>query len=135
MAPEGSRLLGQLAVQFCTVLHLYSFVLSSAIACSRSFSNSSRLSEIHRQACSKAAGPRNSSGFHQYGGHEALQQAHRIHSYNPSSFLLSAGDCLNSRPSFGNLLVFNHGSIDLYIKGNACIRSLVFVFHIEQKIG
>lgn len=71
------------------------------------------LSLIQRYACSKAAGPGNSSGFHQYEGHDVVQHAHNMHSYSPSSFLRSFGDCRYSRPSFGGFLVFNHGSIDL----------------------
>lgn len=43
--------------------------------------------------CMRTAGPRYLSAFHQYDGHEVLQQAHRMHSYMPSSFLRSWIDC------------------------------------------
>lgn len=36
------------------------------------------------------AGPRYSSEFHQYEGHDVEQQAHRMHSYRPSSLRRSA---------------------------------------------
>lgn len=41
----------------------------------------------------RTAGPRYLSAFHQYDGHDVLQQAHRMHSYIPSSFLRSWMDC------------------------------------------
>lgn len=43
MASAGSRLLGQFAVQFTIVLHLYSLLVSSANACTLSSPKSSRL--------------------------------------------------------------------------------------------
>lgn len=44
------------------------------------------------------AGPRYSSEFHQYDGHDVEQQAQRMHSYRPSSFLRSSLLCRNSFP-------------------------------------
>lgn len=43
MASAGSRLLGQVAVQFFIIWHLYSFLSSSVNACNRSSVKSSRL--------------------------------------------------------------------------------------------
>ena len=45
------------------------------------------LSMIQRYAASSTAGPRYLSLFHQYEGQLVEQQAHRIHSYRPSSLL------------------------------------------------
>jgi len=59
---------------------------------------SSRESASQRYDCSRMAGPRYSSLFHQYEGHEVEQHAHRMHSYRPSSFLRSSGDWRFSRP-------------------------------------
>jgi hypothetical protein len=41
---------------------------------------SSRESASHRYDCSRMAGPRYSSEFHQYEGQDVEQHAHRIHS-------------------------------------------------------
>lgn len=64
----------------------------------RSSVRSSRESASQRYDWSSTAGPRYSSEFHQYDGHEVEQQKHRMHSYSPSSFFLSAGDCRFSSP-------------------------------------
>jgi hypothetical protein len=58
------------------------------------------------------AGPRYSSWFHQYDGHDVEQHAHRMHSYMPSSFLRSSGLCRCSRSGVAS--VCRYGSIDLY---------------------
>lgn len=58
----------------------------------RSAVRSSLESASQRYDCSRMAGPRYSSEFHQYEGHEVEQQAHRMHSYRPSSFLRSSLD-------------------------------------------
>ena len=60
-----------------------------------------RESAIHLYACISVAGPKYSSWFHQYDGQLVEQHAHRIHSYRPSSFLRSSGDCKNSPFSGG----------------------------------
>ena len=52
----------------------------------------SLLSAINLYACNNPEGPMNLSGFHQKEGQAVEQQAHRIHSYKPSSFSRSWGD-------------------------------------------
>lgn len=59
-------------------------------------------SAIHLYACMSVAGPRYSSWFHQYEGHDVEQHAQRMHSYNPSSLLRSSGLWRNS-PCVGGL--------------------------------
>src|SRR2546429_657130 len=59
---------------------------------------SSRESTSQRYDCSRTAGPRYSSWFHQYEGHDVEQQAHRMHSYSPSSFRRSSLLCRYSLP-------------------------------------
>jgi hypothetical protein len=74
-------------------------LLSSA--CLRSAVFSSRESASQRYDWSRMAGPRYSSLFHQYDGHDVEQHAHRMHSYRPSSFLRSSGLWRFSRPWAG----------------------------------
>src|SRR3546814_654003 len=57
---------------------------------------SSREASFHRNACSRTAVPRYLSAFHQYDGHDVEQQAQRMHSYKPSSFLRSSLLCRSS---------------------------------------
>lgn len=89
MARPGLRPLGQVLVQLRMVWQRYRLMELSRAAL-RSPLRSSRESASHRYDCSRMAGPRYSSEFHQYEGHDVEQQAHRIHSYRPSSFLRSA---------------------------------------------
>lgn len=79
MARAGFRPLGQVRVQLRIVWHRYTLMLLSRAAL-RSAVRSSRESANHRYDCSRMAGPRYSSLFHQYDGHEVEQQAHRMHS-------------------------------------------------------
>ena len=82
--------MGQVREQFRMVWHRYTLMLLSRAAL-RSALFSSRESAIHRYDWRRIAGPRYSSLFHQYEGHEVEQQAQRMHSYRPSSFLRSSG--------------------------------------------
>lgn len=79
MALAGLRPLGQVLEQLRMVWQRYSdmLLLSAAL---RSALRSSRESLIQRYDWSRTAGPRYSSLFHQYEGHEVLQQAQRMHS-------------------------------------------------------
>jgi hypothetical protein len=89
MARPGLRPLGQVRVQLRMVWQRYRLMELSRAAL-RSPLRSSRESASQRYDCSRMAGPRYSSEFHQYDGHDVEQQAHRMHSYRPSSFLRSA---------------------------------------------
>ncbi len=65
----------------------------------------SRLSIRKRYAASSPTRPMNLSGLHQNDGQDVEQQAHRIHSYRPSSLARCSGDYRFSRargylPSF-----------------------------------
>ncbi len=90
MARVGFSPFGQTSTQFMMVWQRNSLNGPSRLA-SRSSVAWSRLSARKRQDCSSAAGPRNLSGFHQNDGQEVEQQAHRMHSYRPSSWSRSAG--------------------------------------------
>jgi hypothetical protein len=79
MALAGFKPLGHVREQLRMVWHLYKLMLLSR-ASLRSAVRSSRESASHRYDCSRMAGPRYWSEFHQYDGQEVEQQAHRIHS-------------------------------------------------------
>lgn len=89
MARPGLSPLGHVRVQLRIVWQRYRLIelLRASLRCSW---RSSRESTSQRYDCSRMAGPRYSSEFHQYDGHEVEQHAHRMHSYSPSSFLRSA---------------------------------------------
>lgn len=97
IASAGFRPLGQVLLQLRMVWHLYRLMLLFR-ASLRSAVLWSLESAIQRYDCSKTAGPRYSSLFHQYEGHEVLQQAHKMHSYSPSSLRRSAFDWRYSLP-------------------------------------
>lgn len=97
IARPGFRPLGHVREQFMMVWQRYRLMLLLS-ASWRSAFFSSRESAIQRYDCSSTAGPRYSSWFHQYDGQDVLQQAHRMHSYSPSSFLRSALLWRYSRP-------------------------------------
>jgi len=79
MARPGFNPLGHVLVQFRIVWQRYRLIeLSSAALRSAFFS--SLESAIHRYDCSRMAGPRYSSEFHQYEGHAVEQHAQRMHS-------------------------------------------------------
>jgi hypothetical protein len=90
IARAGFRPLGQVREQFRMVWHRYTLMLLSSAAL-RSAVFRSRESASHRYDWRRMAGPRYSSLFHQYEGQDVEQQAHRMHSYRPSSFLRSSG--------------------------------------------
>src|SRR3989442_7815275 len=72
---------------------------------------------MKRYACSNPAGPTNLSGFHQKDGQAVEQQAHRMHSYRPSSSSLSRGDCSRSFSGGGSSLT-RYGLIEWYCLEN-----------------
>lgn len=79
MALPGLRPLGQAFVQLRMVWHRYRLMLFSRLAW-RWAVRSSRESASQRYDWRRMAGPRYSSEFHQYEGHEVEQHAHRMHS-------------------------------------------------------
>lgn len=79
MARPGFRPLGQVRVQLRMVWHRYRLIELSRAAL-RWDVFSSRESINQRYDCSRMAGPRYSSAFHQYEGHDVEQQAQRMHS-------------------------------------------------------
>jgi hypothetical protein len=79
MANAGFRPLGHVLEQFRMVWQRYRLMLLLR-ASWRWAVRSSRESAIQRYDCRRTAGPRYSSWFHQYEGHEVEQQAHRMHS-------------------------------------------------------
>ena len=97
IARAGLRPLGQVRLQFRMVWQRYRLMLLLS-ASLRSSVRWSRESAIQRYDCISTAGPKYSSLFHQYEGHEVLQQAHRMHSYKPSSLRRSALDWRFSLP-------------------------------------
>lgn len=97
IAKAGLRPLGHVRLQLRMVWQRYRLMLLFK-ASLRWAAFSSRESAIQRYDCISTAGPRYSSEFHQYEGHEVLQHAHRMHSYRPSSLLRSALDWRFSRP-------------------------------------
>ena len=108
IAKPGFRPLGHVLEQFIMVWQRYRLMLLFS-ASWRSAVFSSRESAIQRYDWRRTAGPRYSSWFHQYEGHDVEQHAHRMHSYRPSSFLRSALLCRYSLPcsrviskSYGN---------------------------------
>ena len=113
MALPGFSPLGHVREQLRMVWQRYRLIEFSNIIL-RSAVCSSRESAIQRYDCRSTAGPRYSSEFHQYDGHDVEQHAHRMHSYSPSSLARSAGDCRFSRPSGAGVLRCKYGLIDLY---------------------
>lgn len=103
MARPGFKPLGQVRVQLRIVWQRYR-LMELLRAALRSALRSSRESASQRYDCSKIAGPRYSSEFHQYDGQDVEQHAHRMHSYKPSSFLRSSLDWRYSLPCFGECL-------------------------------
>ncbi len=97
MAFPGFSPLGHVRVQLRIVWQRYRLI-ELARASLRSAFFSSRESASQRYDCSRIAGPRYSSEFHQYDGHAVEQHAHRMHSYSPSSFLRSTLLCRYSLP-------------------------------------
>jgi hypothetical protein len=89
IAFPGFRPLGQALVQLRMVWQRYKLIEFSRLTL-RSAVRSSRESTSQRYDWSRMAGPRYSSEFHQYEGHDVEQQAQRMHSYRPSSFFRSA---------------------------------------------
>src|SRR5690554_4356958 len=81
---------GQYAVQLPIPLQRNTLNGSSSFA-KRSVVAVSRESSKNRWACSSPAGPTYFSGFHHQEGQADEQQAHRMHSYKPSSFARSSG--------------------------------------------
>lgn len=75
----GFNPFGHVREQFRMVWHRYRLMLLSSISL-RSAVRSSRESASQRYDCRSTAGPRYSSLFHQYEGHEVEQQAQRMHS-------------------------------------------------------
>src|SRR5215467_7046888 len=100
MALVGLSPFGHTSTQFMMVWHRNSLYGSSRLS-RRSLVASSRESAMKRYAASSPAGPTNLSGFHQNDGQAVEQQAHRMHSYTPSSSSRSAGDCRRSRAGGG----------------------------------
>src|ERR1700750_3411723 len=76
----------------------------------------SRESAMNRYAASRPAGPTNLSGFHQNDGHAVEQQAHRMHSYSPSSSSRSSGDCRRSFSGGGVSLIRYGFVVGLWLK-------------------
>lgn len=101
MALPGFNPFGQLMVQFMIVWHRHN-LYESLTSFSLSSVSLSLLSIIQRYACISTAGPRYLSPFHQYDGQEVEQHAHKIHSYNPSSFARSSLLWYSS-PSLANI--------------------------------
>src|SRR3569623_194656 len=120
MALVGLRPLGHTSTQFMMV-----WQRNNRYGPSNSLKRSavawSRLSARKRYACSSAAGPRNLSGFHQNDGQAVEQQAHRIHSYKPSSLSRCAGRCRYSTSVSGSCTV-SQGLTDRYRRKN-CLKS------------
>jgi ADP-heptose:LPS heptosyltransferase len=79
IASAGFSPLGHVLEQLRMVWHRYKLMLLLR-ASWRSAIFSSRESAIQRYDWSRTAGPRYSSWFHQYDGHEVEQQAQRMHS-------------------------------------------------------
>ena len=79
MANAGFNPFGQVREQLRMVWQRYTLMLLSRAALRSAFF-SSRESANHRYDWRRMAGPRYSSLFHQYEGHEVEQQAQRMHS-------------------------------------------------------
>ena len=104
IARVGFKPLGHTLTQFMMLWQRKTLKASSRSS-KRSCFSVSRLSIRKRYAASSPAGPMNLSGFHQNDGQDVEQQAHRMHSYRPSSLARYSGDCRCSRaggylPSF-----------------------------------
>lgn len=79
IARPGFSPFGHVRVQFRIVWQRYTLMLLSSSAL-RSAVFSSRESASQRYDWSRMAGPRYSSLFHQYDGHDVEQHAQRMHS-------------------------------------------------------
>ena len=79
IAFPGFNPFGHVLEQFKIVWHRYKLIELSSAAFLSSLCWS-RESASHRYDCSSTAGPKYSSWFHQYDGHDVEQQAQRMHS-------------------------------------------------------